>query len=154
MSTRSDRGGGAAWIAFGLAILAGAWQMDRYQSMGGTLFTAPGLVPGIYGALLIVLGAALALRRGSEPASEASSALPLLNRRVVWVLVLSLVYAAVLIGRVHFGACTAAYVALFCWLFDDQSPPKKRVSRALAIGILSALTIVLVFEKVFLVRLP
>lgn len=154
MSTRADRGGGAAWMAFGLAVLAGAWQMDRYENMGGTLYMAPGLVPGVYGLLLIVLGAVLAWRQRPASADPAPAASPMLNRRIAWMLLLSLAYAAVLVGRVHFGASTAAFVAVFCWLFDDQPSPRRRVLSALAIGVISATTIVLVFEKIFLVRLP
>ena len=46
-------------MAFGLAVLVGAWRMDRFESMGANLYSAPGLVPGIYGLLMIALGAAL-----------------------------------------------------------------------------------------------
>ena len=41
----ADRLGGALWMAFGLAIAVGAWRMDRFESMGAAIYTAPGLVP-------------------------------------------------------------------------------------------------------------
>jgi Tripartite tricarboxylate transporter TctB family len=50
------------WVAFGLAVLIGAWRMDRLESQGATVYTAPGLVPGILGAVLLLLGLVLAWR--------------------------------------------------------------------------------------------
>lgn len=150
---RQDRIGGAAWIAFGLAIFAGAWQMDRYESMGGTLYTAPGLVPGIYGLMMMAMGALLALRRPGELADAAAGG-PLFNRRVALALVLMLVYAIGLVGRLPFGVATAIFVTAFCALFDSDAPPRRRAITALATGIGTAVVVVLVFERVFLVRLP
>lgn len=155
---KADRIGGAAWIAFGLAILVGAWQMDRYESMGGTLYTAPGLVPGIYGLMMMAMGALLAWRRprpatdgaGAEPADAG----PLLNRRVALALALMLVYAIGLVGRLPFGVATAIFVAAFCALFDTDAPPRRRAVTALATGLGTAVVVVLVFERIFLVRLP
>lgn len=152
---RQDRIGGAAWIAFGLAIFAGAWQMDRYESMGGTLYTAPGLVPGIYGLMMMAMGALLALRRPREVADAAADACgPLFNRRVALALVLMLVYAIGLVGRLPFGVATAIFVTAFCALFDSDAPSRRRAITALATGIGTAVVVVLVFERVFLVRLP
>lgn len=147
-----DRIGGAVWMAFGLAILAGAWRMDRFESMGATLYTAPGLVPGIYGLLMIAMGAALALR--AAPASGAAADGPLLNRRVGWALALMLAYALGLVGNVPFGVATALFVTAFCALFDRDAPPRRRALTAVAAGLGTALVVVLVFERVFLVRLP
>ena len=155
---KADRIGGAAWIAFGLAIFAGAWQMDRYESMGGTLYTAPGLVPGIYGLVMMAMGALLALRRSrgaaDATAGDADPGGPLLNRRVALALGLMLVYAIGLVGRVPFGVATATFVAAFCALFDSDAPPRRRAITAIAAGIGTAVVVVLVFERVFLVRLP
>ena len=50
------------WVAFGLAVLIGAWRMDRLESQGATLYTAPGLVPGLLGGVLLLLGLVLAWR--------------------------------------------------------------------------------------------
>jgi hypothetical protein len=150
-SPTPDRIGGAIWIALGVAVLAGAWQMDRYQSMGGSVHTAPGLVPGIYGLLMIVLGATLALRR---PRSGGVDPVPLLSSRIGLALVLTLAYAAGLVGRAPFGVATAVFVAAFCWVFDSDSPIKTRATSALLAGIGTAVVVVLVFERVFLVRLP
>jgi hypothetical protein len=154
-AARADLKGGAAWAAFGLAILVGAWRMDRFEAMGATLYTAPGLVPGIFGLLLIGLGATLAWRGWKALRAGASvESAPLLNRRIVLMLALSLAYAAGLVGRVPFTLATGLFVAAFTWAYADAAAPRRRVATALASGVLTALVIVLVFERVFLVRLP
>lgn len=154
-SARADLRGGVGWMVFGFAIFIGAWRMDRFESMGATLYTAPGLVPGIFGLLLIALGAVLAwrgwkaLRAGATELSE-----PLLNRRIVLMFVLSLAYAIGLVGRVPFTLATALFVAAFTWAYADTTTPARRIVTALVSGVVTAAVIVLVFERVFLVRLP
>ena len=153
---RADRLGGALWMAFGLAISVGAWRMDRFESMGAAIYTAPGLVPGLYGVVLVVLGALLALRRARPEGAEADadSGEPLVNRRLAIMLLLAAAYAALAVGRVPFGPATAVFVALFCGVYSDQPSMPRRVATAAAAGVLTAVTVVLVFERVFLVRLP
>lgn len=153
---RGDRLGGALWMAFGLAIAVGAWRMDRFEAMQAPIYTAPGLVPGLYGLLMVALGAALALRR-TRPAgaeADADSGEPLVNRRLAIMLVLALGYAAVAVGRAPFGVATAVFVALFCGVYSDQPSMPRRVATSLAAGVLTAVTVVVVFERIFLVRLP
>jgi hypothetical protein len=151
---RPDAAGGLAWMVLGLALVAGAWRMDRFEQMGATLHTAPGLVPGLYGLLMLALGAALAWRQRAGAAVPAAGREPLLNRRVLAMLGLTLGYAVLAVGRLPFGASTAVFVALFCALYDTQSPPLRRALVALAAGVGTAVVVVLVFERVFLVRLP
>ncbi len=154
VATRADRLGGAVWMAFGLAVLVGAWRMDRFESMGANLYSAPGLVPGIYGLLMVVLGAVLAWRSLKAGDAARASAEPLLNRRVGWMLLLSLAYAALAVGRAPFGISTAVFVTAFCWVFNDQAPAARRAGSAVLAGVLTAVVVVLVFERIFLVRLP
>ena len=157
MSSRSDLAGGAGWMASGLAILLGAWRMDRFEAMGATVYTAPGLVPGIFGLALTMLGAALAWRgwRARAPqASAAGAATALISRRTVWTIALSLGYAAVLVGRAPFTPSTALFVAVFTFVFSEAPSLPRRAGVAVASGVLTAIVIVLVFERVFLVRLP
>lgn len=153
-AARADLRGGVGWMVLGGLITAASWRMDRFEQMGGTLYTAPGLVPGLFGLLLLLMGAALALRgwrgRAVGPAPE-----PLLNARVAGMLVLTLVYAAALVGRLPFAAITAIFMTLFCALFaPDGTPTARRWRTALLCGVLATAVIVVVFERVFLVRLP
>ena len=157
-TARSDLFGGAGWIVFGAAIVAGALQMDRFEAMGATLYTMPGLVPGIFGTLLILLGGSLAFRswrRLRETGGRGPAIDPLLNRRIVTMLALTLVYAIGLIGHAPFWLATFLFVAAFTWAFTpDDAGARKRVVASLVSGVLTTVVIVLVFEQIFLVRLP
>jgi hypothetical protein len=153
-AARADLRGGMGWMAFGGLILAASWRMDRYESMGGTIYTAPGLVPGLFGALLLLLGAALAWRSWRRRGAGLAGPGALLNRRIGGALVLSLGYAAVLIGRVPFTLATACFVALFAGLYGQAERPLRRWVVALIAGVLTAGAVLVVFEQIFLVRLP
>jgi hypothetical protein len=155
-SPKSDLRGGVGWMVFGLAVLAESLRMERFTSMGGTLYTMPGLVPGLFGGLLVVLGGALAWRsRRRMQAGDRGTADPLVNRRIVTMLAITLAYSVGMIGHVPFVPATWLYVAAFTWLFAPQETgPVRRLLAALASGALTASAIVLVFEQLFLVRLP
>ncbi|HUG21635.1 MAG TPA: tripartite tricarboxylate transporter TctB family protein [Albitalea sp.] len=157
-SPRSDLFGGAAWIVFGLLIVAESLRMDRFTAMGATLYTMPGLVPGLFGGLLMVLGLALAWRGWRHRAAQRHETPPaarMLNRRVLTMLAITLPYAIGLVGRVPFTLATCLFVAAFTWLFTPpDATTMRRVVAAIASGVLTTAAIVLVFEQIFLVRLP
>lgn len=155
MGRCSDILGGAGWAAFGALIVAESLRMERFTSMGANLYTMPGLVPGLIGALLCLLGAALAWRGVRQQAGADLPRVAAVNARVVLTLTVTLAYAAVLIGRVPFALATFAFVATFTWLFSPSGMDTwRRALAATASGVLTTATIVVVFEQVFLVRLP
>lgn len=156
------------WVAFGLAVMIGAWRMDRLDSRGATLYTAPGLVPGVLGAVLLVFGLLLALRAARAGgwrlgvlrwrASQAARAAAL---RVGVFLALGLGYAAGLVGRggVPFWLATFVFVTSFLLLFDwtrrrAAGQTAKGIFFAVAVGGSTALVVSYAFQEVFLVRLP
>jgi hypothetical protein len=156
------------WVAFGLAVLVGAWRMDRLESQGATAYTAPGLVPGVLGAVLLLLGLVLAWRAARAgghrlgalrwSASPATRAVVL---RVGAFLVLSLVYAAGLVGRggVPFWLATFVFVTVSVLAFDwtrrrEAGQRVHGVLLAVAVGAGTAFLVSYVFQEVFLVRLP
>ena len=115
-TARSDLLGGAGWAGFGLLIVTEALRMDRFTSMGATLYTMPGFVPGIIGSLITLLGAVLMLRgwqrsraEGKSPDASTSTE-PVVNRRVGFTLALSLVYAGALLGRAPFWLVTIGLI--------------------------------------------
>jgi len=143
---KSDTVQGAFWIAVGGAIVYASWTMDRLERHGAALYTAPGLVPGLLGLVLLVLGVVLAVRNRAAP-----------SLRLRWentpsVLVLCLGYAIGLVGRVPFWLATFVFVSAFIVVFEY--PSRRRMTAAPLYGIATSLAVTYLFESVFLVRLP
>ena len=59
---RTDLYAAVAWIVFGAAVAIGAWNMDRLEHRHINPYEIPGLVPGVLGAVIVLLGVVLALR--------------------------------------------------------------------------------------------
>jgi len=168
VSPRADFLSALAWIAFGLSVVAGAWRMDRMESQGATLYTAPGLVPGMLGAIMLFLGMLLAvraMRAGGHRQFGASWALSPQARfaapRVALTLGLGLAYAAGMVGHggIPFWLATFTFVFVFLMVFDwPQRRAKgeggKGILLALIYGGGTAFVVSYLFEYVFLVRLP
>jgi putative tricarboxylic transport membrane protein len=165
VSPRADLIGGLAWAAFGIAIVVASWTMDRLEQFGATLYTAPGLVPGLLGAAIALLGVVLtirAIRRGAIAALAAPWSTTPEGRasriRVAIATVLSLAYALILVGRIPFPVATAVFVFAFIMVFDvsdaKRSPLLRRALVAAIAAVATAAVVSLTFERVFLVRLP
>ena len=151
------------WMAFGAAVLVGSWRMDRLESLHINPWSAPGLMPGVLGALMLLFGAALGLREFAHPRPAERSAAPVASaRRIALALVLCVAFAAGLLGRgLPFWLVCAAFlfVAILAFRFlDRDAGPSVSFGRVAlstaAISLAAALVISLVFEKLFLVRLP
>lgn len=156
-SARADLWGGAGWAGFGLLIVAASMRMERFESMGAQLYTMPGFVPGMLGGVLVLLGMVLVLRgwRRSLRGTHTQAGEALVNRRIGITLLLTLVYAGLLIGRAPFWLVTGLFVAAFVALFapEDQAP-RRRLMVALATGVITSAVVTYVFQHIFLVRLP
>ena len=149
-SARADLVSALAWIALGAAIVYGSWSMDRLERFGAKLYTAPGLVPGVLGLVLLVLGTLLgarALRRGITTSLRLD-----LGGSTLLVLALCLGYALGLVGRMPFWLATFLFVAGFIAVFEY--PSVRRMAIGVVYGAATALAVTLLFESVFLVRLP
>jgi Tripartite tricarboxylate transporter TctB family len=161
-SSRSDLLGGLAWIGFGIVILIESLRMDRFTKMGVSLYTMPGFVPGILGAVIVALGAALIWRswrrmtvHGQVEALVQEKSDSLFNQRILIALPLCLVYAAGLVGRVPFWLATALFIAVFTYCFAPKELTQtKRMLAALTSGVITTAVVIGVFQYVFLVRLP
>ena len=139
------------WALGGGVIVYASWTMDRLERHDAALYTAPGLVPGLLGLVLLVLGVVLAVRasrRGIQ--AERSAAFTWGNTPLV--LVLCLGYAVGLVGRVPFWLATFVFVSAFIAVFEY--PSRRRMAAAPLYGIATALAVTYLFESVFLVRLP
>lgn len=162
-SARADAVSSAVWLAIGIAVIAGSWQMDRLERQGVQWFAAPGLVPGILGlfivgaALILVVRSALRLARGGAPAAAEEGAS---LGRTLLTLALCFAFAVGMVGHgLPFGVAAAIY--LFLHIFLLQLPERRAagevargalVAAAVALGVATAVT--LVFQELFLVRLP
>jgi putative tricarboxylic transport membrane protein len=159
-SPRADLVTAAVLFALGVAILHQAWQMPRFVEQSGTGLTAPGIVPGFYGAMIALLSGVLglrAVRRGGWAVRGSRSGVPGDGRRLLTAAVLGVLYAGVLVGRVPFWLASALFVFAFTTAFEwDQGPERRarRIVEAALIGLGTGLGVMLVFEKLFLLRLP
>ena len=145
---RSDAAQGVAWALGGGLIVYASWTMDRLERHGAALYTAPGLVPGLLGLVLVMLGVALALRK--RGISSSSPAIRWGNTPLV--LALCLGYAIGLIGRMPFWLATFVFVTAFIAIFEY--PSRRRMALAPLYGAATSLAVSNLFEAVFLVRLP
>jgi xanthine/uracil permease len=160
--SRADLAASAVWLALGLLTVQQSWVMDRLEHQGADPWSVPGLVPGILGVVMTVLGLALMYRSlrggpaadaGDDPEETAAEARA--GRfRLLSALVLCLVFTLALLGNgLPFWIAAAAFIAAFILSLDRERGP-RRIAFALGYGVVVGVTIHLLFEKLFLVRLP
>jgi hypothetical protein len=172
----ADRIGGLIWVAFGGAVVYGSWAMDRLQSMGIPPATAPGVVPGLLGIAFIIFGLILLVRRepatavAAETTASAEAPAPagmptaqgdeLHWKRGALSWALCMTYGGVLLGGgLPYWVLTAAFLFLHILLLDEteQVPASLNVRRLLTAAVIApvvATVVMLVFQRIFLVRLP
>ncbi|MGQ7848756.1 tripartite tricarboxylate transporter TctB family protein [Granulosicoccus sp. 3-233] len=138
--------------------------MPRMSEFGANIWSAPGIVPGMVGLLIAIMGGVLFFRSRKTPGSAASAtARNGAWRRVLTVLVLCVIFAGMLVGRIPFAIAAFIFIFVFILLFDREDRAIETGSKtlsparvALAFGVAAAasVTITWVFEDIFLVRLP
>lgn len=164
---RADFKDAVGWIALGAAVLVGSLTMDRLQAQHINPVTVPGLLPGLLGIAMILLGGVLALRswrRGAFAQAEPpATAHDREQRKRVWIAIaLCAGYGVVLVGHgLPFWVASAIYIAASILVFRrlSQDPLERRLTawawtQAIVIGVAAAIATWVVFEKLFLVRLP
>lgn len=164
---RADLADGIGWIVFGFAVVIGSVTMDRLEQQHINPYTVPGLLPGLLGLAMILLGGVLGLRSWRRGALQRPA--PALDpdqreqwRRIAIVSALCLAYCVVLIGHgLPFWLASAIYVTGSILILQriSRDDAQRRLSsrallKALAIGIGSAVITHLMFQNLFLVRLP
>lgn len=157
---KADFVSGLAFVALGLAALAESLRMPRFETLAVNPYTVPGIVPGMLGAVIAGLGLILALRsaRGLRLAGVGLGALRSgAARRFVLAFALTVAYAAGLVGTVPFWLATGAFVFVFIAAFEWPAAAGRRL-RMLAFAAVEAAVVsaavTLLFQEVFLVRLP
>ena len=157
---RADLWFSVVLIAFGTAAVVESWRMPRLENLGIDPLSAPGLTPGLLALVITGLGLTLFLRslrslrslRATAPVPESA---PGGWGRLALALTLCLVYALGLVGRADFFLATTLFVFLFTLLFADpeQSWPRRAAGAAI-LALVTASAVTLLFERVFLIRLP
>jgi hypothetical protein len=170
-SFSADRIGGLLWIVFGSAVVYGSWTMDRLQSLGIPPSTAPGVVPGLLGIGIIIFGLILIVRRETRPAASfahehgvAAESTPGADefhwKRAALSGALCLTYGGALLGSgLPYWLLTTAFLFLHIVLLDETTdvpaqPSLRRLITAAIIAPAFAIVVTLVFQYIFLVRLP
>ena len=152
-SARADLYGGAFWIALGAVIAFASWRMDRLERLGVSFFTAPGLLPGILGLIIIVCGVVLVMRALPEALGPNQRPPLFFNsetlRKTGITLVLCLGFAVGLVGH-----GLPFWLAATIYLFVQIAVLEGRILRAAIVAPVAGATIALLFQNVFLVRLP
>jgi len=151
-------------VGLGLTIFYLSWTMPRLEARHIHPATIPGLVPLILSGALTLCGALLAIRswrleaeggwRGLAGVFFTRQAL-----RVSVILGLALFHTLVLVGWLPFWAAAMIFIFAFImlfetWLADGPVNPLSTLAWAVAIAVLGGGGIYLVFERIFLVRLP
>jgi hypothetical protein len=151
-------------VGLGLATFYFSWTMPRLENRHIHPATIPGLVPIILSAALTLCGALLALRswRIDAPGGWRGLMALFTTRQAVRVLVilgLALIHTLVLVGWLPFWAAAMLFIFAFIvifetWLSDTPASPLSSLAWAIAIAVIGGGGIYLVFERIFLVRLP
>jgi hypothetical protein len=160
---RTDLISAAFWMLFGGAIVIGSWRMDRLEYMHINPYTAPGLVPGILGAFIVLFGlimAVRAVRAGALQGGAPAGAEPIFNKRVALSAALCIAFAAGLVGHgPPFWLAAGIFVFLHIFLFEypersGRNAIAKSAAVALAVAIGASFAVTMIFQELFLVRLP
>ena len=164
---RSDLEAGLGWMALGIAILIGSVTMDRLEQQHINPYTVPGLLPGLLGIMMTLLGGIVTLRswrRGALrlPVPAVTADLLEQRRRIGIVIALCMGYGVVLVGHgLPFWLASAIYVTgsmlILQRLSRDEDERRFTVRgfiKALVIGVGSGVITSVVFQELFLVRMP
>ena len=164
---RADLADAIGWFVLGVAVLVGSIAMDRLEQQHINPYTVPGLLPGLLGIAMILLSLVLAVRSW-ERGALTQAPVPMTDdrreeRRRVWVVAaLCVGYGVVLIGHgIPFWLASTLYVSASILILQRMSrdPQERQLTprlwlKALVIGTASSVITQLVFQELFLVRMP
>jgi putative tricarboxylic transport membrane protein len=151
-------------VALGVAIFYFSWTMPRLENRQVHPATIPGLVPILLSAALTLCGLLLLWRSAHISAPGGWRGLGALfgtraALRIGVILVLALLHTLVLVGWLPFWAAAMAFIFAFIvifetWLADEPANLLATIAWAVGIAVVGGGGIFLVFERIFLVRLP
>jgi len=155
------------WAVLGLAVLVGSIRMDRLESQNINPYTVPGLLPGLLGIAMLFLALLLgwrALRAGAlSPGAATRHRVDRADAlRIALVIGICVAFGVGLVGHgLPFWLAAAIFVTVAILVFDQpyRAQAGRRLSLrdvvfAVTIGLGAGGMITLVFQVLFLVRLP
>lgn len=156
----ADRLTAILFLMLGLALLVGGYTMDRLEIRQIHPASIPGLVPMILGVLLSLC--AVLLFWSSYKPEERNAALVLSGgswARLGITTAICTVYALGLVGWLSYFWATFIFTTCFTLVFSFPLGGERRaqlisVAGALALGVGVAMGSALLFQELFLVRLP
>lgn len=154
-------------ILFGIFVIILSSQMPDLANQNASPYSAPGVVPFILGVIFCFLGIVMLIRSilrkgyllkitGVEIKAWFKD---LSTRRFLMTLLISIGYAMILLGRMHYLLATGIYMFLFVFMFEYQKGisllnQKKTIFMAVLLSVLTSGSIYWVFRYLFLVNLP
>lgn len=166
--TRKDFIASIFLMVFSITIIVLSYTMPRLEQRGIDPFSAPGVVPGMIGAVLLCLALILlirSIRNGGYRIFQKEKSAPEDHRqqgavtRVSLTLIVSMIYAIFFLGRLNYSISTGIYIFTFICLFEIKPKQplrdqKKTILIAVIQAIVASVLITLVFQKLFLIDLP
>lgn len=165
--TRKDFITSIVLIVFSLTIVVMSYTMPRLERRGIDPLSAPGVVPGMIGMVLLCLALILffrSIRNGgyrffqdngrSEKTVHQGAII-----RVTLTLFISLIYSIGFLGRLNYSVSTGIFIFTFICLFEMQAgkplwEQRKIFFFALLQAVAASALITLVFQNLFLIDLP
>lgn len=154
---RADLWSGVVFVLLGIASVVESLRLPTLSKLGVNPLSAPGITPGVLGAVLAMLGLVLLLRSLAHVGQAPKEATDWHAwRRLGLTLLLCLGFGAGLVGRVPFWAATALFVFAFVLVFGWTEPRRRSITVASAVALSAgvAFGVTWLFESIFLVRLP
>jgi hypothetical protein len=165
--TRKDFITSIVLIVVSITIIVISYTMPRLERRGIDPFSAPGVVPGMIGGILLCLALILFIRsvknggyrffqkQDDSGTSKHQGAVT----RVSLTLVVCLIYSIGFLGRLNYSVATGIFIFSFICLFEFQPgqplrTQKKMIFMALVQAVTASLLITLVFQNLFLIDLP
>jgi len=166
---------GGFFLLVGSGVLVEALRMPHFTERAVNNWTVPGIMPGFVGFMLSSLGFLLLIRSiirllSSKSARQTQSTSPKEAEKthakgaitgwpsILICLVLGTAYVS-LIGPVSFMLLTFLFILVFTIVFDlpkllHKQGCGKRLALILLYSVVVSTTLPLLFERVFMVRLP
>ncbi|MGR3639187.1 tripartite tricarboxylate transporter TctB family protein [Alterinioella nitratireducens] len=160
---RVDLIAGVFVVILGMAGLVESLRMPRFEARGIDPNTAPGVTPGLISAALLIFGLTLTLRAIRGGGTGSGITIHAWDRgavlRTALTISLALLYGMLLFGSLPFVPATAAFIFAFVVATELANPDRALsvpalLAGAAALALAAAFGIQLIFEEIFLVRLP